>query len=95
MIKYLFILLFLPSIVFAEIENARDLMEQGKFKEAMEELMPAARSGNADAEELIGIMYAMGLGVERDDVRAFEWSQIFYERSSWRSIWCWVVLRNW
>ena len=29
--------------------------------------MPAARSGNADAEELIGIMYAMGLGVERDD----------------------------
>ena len=73
MIKYLFILLFLPSIVFAEIENARDLMEEGKFKEAMEELMTAARSGNADAEELIGIMYAMGLGVERDDVRAFEW----------------------
>ena len=56
MIKYLFILLFLPSIVFAEIENARDLMEQGKFKEAMEELMPAARSGNADAEELIGCL---------------------------------------
>ena len=78
MIKYIFIVLFIPSIVFAEIENARDLMEEGKFKEAMEELMPAARSGNADAEELIGIMYAMGLGVERDDVRAFEW----YLRSS-------------
>jgi hypothetical protein len=53
-------------------------MEAGKFQEAMEELMPAARSGNADAEELIGIMYAMGLGVEQDDVRAFEW----YLRSS-------------
>ena len=78
MIKYIFIIFFIPSIVFAEIENARDLMEEGKFKEAMEELMPAARSGNADAEELIGIMYAMGLGVERDDVRAFEW----YLRSS-------------
>ena len=78
MIKYIFIILFIPSIVFAEIENARDLMEEGKFKEAMEELLPAARSGNADAEELIGIMYAMGLGVERDDVRAFEW----YLRSS-------------
>ena len=76
MIKYLFILLFLPSIVFAEIENARDLMEQGKFKEAMEELMPAARSGNADAEELIGIMYAMGLGVERDDVRAVSYTHL-------------------
>ena len=73
MIKYIFIILFIPSIVFAEIENARDLMEEGKFKEAMEELMPAARSGNADAEELIGVMYAMGLGVKRDDMRAFEW----------------------
>ncbi len=67
-----------PTIVFGEIENARDLMEKGEFKQAMKELLPAARSGNADAEELIGIMYAMGLGVERDDVRAFEW----YLRSS-------------
>ncbi len=78
MFKYIFIILFIPSIVLGEIENARDLMEEGKFKEAMEELLPAARSGNADAEELIGIMYAMGLGVKRDDVRAFEW----YLRSS-------------
>ena len=63
---------------FAEIEHARDLMEQGSFKEAMSELLPAARSGNADAEELIGVMYAMGLGVPQDDQRAFEW----YLRSS-------------
>lgn len=35
--------------------------------------MPLARSGNADAEELIGVMYAMGLGVAKDDARAFEW----------------------
>ncbi len=78
MFKYLFIFIMLPTIVFGEIENARDLMEKGEFKQAMKELLPAARSGNADAEELIGIMYAMGLGVERDDVRAFEW----YLRSS-------------
>ena len=78
MLKYLFIFIIIPTIVFGEIENARDLMEKGEFKQAMKELLPAARSGNADAEELIGIMYAMGLGVERDDVRAFEW----YLRSS-------------
>ncbi len=78
MLKYLFIFMLIPTIVFGEIENARDLMEKGEFKQAMKELLPAARSGNADAEELIGIMYAMGLGVERDDVRAFEW----YLRSS-------------
>ena len=48
-------------------------MEANQFKRAMEELIPAARSGNAEAEELIGVMYAMGLGVERDEIRAFDW----------------------
>lgn len=64
---------FFPPIVYGDIEKARDLMESNNFREAMKELLPAARSGNADAEELIGVMYAMGLGVKRDDVRAFEW----------------------
>ena len=68
----------LASPVLAEIETARDLMEAGRFEEAMQEFLPAARSGNADAEELIGVMYALGLGVERDPERAFEW----YLRSS-------------
>lgn len=60
------------------LERARDLMEANQFVEAREALWPLARSGNADAEELIGVMYALGLGVERDDRRAFEW----YLRSS-------------
>ncbi|MBB5515248.1 hypothetical protein FHS89_001258 [Rubricella aquisinus] len=72
--KYLALALMLfATPALAEIEEARDLMEAGKFVEAREALLPAARSGNADAEELIGIMYAMGLGVPQDDVRAFEW----------------------
>ncbi len=57
----------------ADIEKARDLMESNQFASAMQALLPAARSGNADAEELIGVMYAMGLGVARDDMRAFDW----------------------
>ncbi|MEL6233458.1 MAG: tetratricopeptide repeat protein [Pseudomonadota bacterium] len=48
-------------------------MEAGRFEEARAALWPAARSGNAEAEELIGVMYALGLGVEPDPVRAFEW----------------------
>ena len=59
--------------ISAEIETARDLMDAGDYAAAMEELLPAAQSGNAEAEELIGVMYASGLGVERDDMRAFEW----------------------
>lgn len=65
--------LLLASPAAADLGKARQLMEAGAFEEALQELWPAARSGNADAEERIGIMYAMGLGVERDDARAFEW----------------------
>ncbi len=57
----------------ADVEEGRDLMEAGLYVEAREALWPAARSGNADAEELIGVMYALGLGVEADPTRAFEW----------------------
>lgn len=57
----------------ADLEKARLLIDEKRFAEALEELQPAARSGNADAEELIGVMYAMGLGVPRDDIRAFDW----------------------
>jgi hypothetical protein len=66
-------LLLFAAPAAADIEDARDLMEAGRFAEARAALWPAARSGNADAEELIGVMYALGLGVERDPVRAFDW----------------------
>ena len=69
---------FLPSFALADMERARDAMEAGEFDAARAEFEIYARSGNADAEELIGVMYALGLGVEQDDVRAFDW----YLRSS-------------
>ena len=65
--------LWQPAAANSALEDARDLMDADRFEEAYEALWPLARSGNADAEELIGVMYAMGLGVERDDRRAFEW----------------------
>lgn len=69
---------WLSSPALADIERARDAMEEGRFETARTLLMPAANAGNADAEELIGVMFAMGLGVPKDDQRAFEW----YLRSS-------------
>ena len=66
-------LLLTATPAFAEIETARDLMDAHDYPAAMKELLPAAQSGNAEAEELIGVMYALGLGVDRDDIRAFEW----------------------
>lgn len=61
------------AISNSALEVARDLMEADEYTAAMDALWPLARSGNADAEELIGVMYAMGLGVEQDYQRAFEW----------------------
>lgn len=55
-------------------------MERGEYSQAFELLYPMAQTGNADAEELIGTMYALGTGVDRDDIRAFEW----YLRASLR-----------
>ncbi len=57
----------------AELEEARDLLEAGEFEAALDAFWPAARSGNAEAEEWIGVIYALGLGVEQDYTRAFEW----------------------
>jgi uncharacterized protein len=62
-----------PASANSALELARDLMEENRFEEARAALAPLARSGNADAEELIGVMHAMGLGVPKDDRRAFEW----------------------
>lgn len=63
----------LASADAGTLEDARDLMEAGEFEAAMEAFLPLARAGNADAEEFIGVMYALGLGVEKDPERAFDW----------------------
>lgn len=65
--------LFWGQVAAADMEEARNLMEAGEYAAAKELFEVYARSGNADAEELIGVMYALGLGVARDDVRAFDW----------------------
>jgi TPR repeat protein len=40
---------------------------------ALKEITPLAKAGNADAEHLLGLMYYMGRGVQRDFKAAFEW----------------------
>ncbi len=65
--------LFTAGAQAQTMEEARDHLEANEYAEALEMFHLFARSGNAEAEELIGVMYALGLGVERDDIRAFEW----------------------
>ncbi|MCR8549394.1 sel1 repeat family protein [Salipiger sp. P9] len=57
------------------VGEARALLAEGRIEEALTLLDPVARSGNADAEEMIGVIYGMGLGGAADQARAFEWHQ--------------------
>ena len=51
----------------ANAYNARD------YALALKEIAPLARSGNRDAQHLLGLMYYMGRGVERDYKLAMSW----------------------
>lgn len=55
---------------FAEGANAYNARN---YALALKEITPLARSGNADAQHLLGLMYYMGRGVARDYKQAFMW----------------------
>lgn len=82
--KWLAPILMLPLALnapsaFAGMKEAKRYMDNREFEKALPHLQKAAESGNADAEEFIGVFFAMGLGgLPQDDERAFEW----YLRSS-------------
>jgi TPR repeat protein len=42
---------------------------------ALKEVTPLAKAGNADAQHLLGLMYYMGRGVQRDYKQAFAWHE--------------------
>lgn len=47
----------------------------GNYALALRETTPLAAAGNANAQHLLGLMYYMGRGVERDYTKAFAWHQ--------------------
>jgi hypothetical protein len=51
----------------ANAYNARN------YAQALKEITPLARAGNADAQHLLGLMYYMGQGVQKDYKQAFGW----------------------
>lgn len=80
--KFLIPALFtiLPAAALADLDAGRAAITEGDYELAMEEFRLSAQEGDDDAEEMIGVLYAMGLGVEQDYRRAFEW----YMRASIR-----------
>lgn len=55
------------------IEDLVTAYQQGKFDIAAKRLLPLAKNGQDQAEELIGIMYRNGQGVQKDPEQALLW----------------------
>jgi hypothetical protein len=54
---------------------AQGAYDQQNFAEVLRLCQPLADQGNADAQTLLGMMYAKGEGVPRPDAKAAEWSR--------------------
>jgi|TARA_B100001964_G_scaffold160621_1_gene176370 hypothetical protein len=44
----------------------------GNYATAMREFRPLAEQGDADAQSMLGVMYALGKGVAQDDAQALK-----------------------
>jgi len=78
MIKYvkLFALLLLSAAqtgAWASYDTGLANYRSGNYAQALKDLSAAAESGSAEAEQLLGHMYYMGVGVAQDFDKALEW----------------------
>jgi TPR repeat protein len=63
----------LHSSAMAGFTEGANAYNARNYALALKEIAPLARTGNADAQHLLGLMYYMGRGVQRDYKQAFSW----------------------
>jgi len=61
------------TCAYASYDSGLSAYRAGNYAIAYKDLSEAARSGNADAQQLLGHMYYMGTGVAQDFAQALEW----------------------
>ncbi len=60
----------------ADFQKGLAAAKSGDFATALREWKPLAEQGNADAQSLLGAMYAEGNGVPRDYKAAVKWYRL-------------------
>ncbi len=65
--------LAVPALASPGSELARRDYDRGNYTAALQKLQPLADAGDAGAQSLLGLMYAEGNGVPKDDTNAFSW----------------------
>jgi uncharacterized protein len=65
--------LLLPLSVNAGVAEGLEAISRGDYVEAMKHFKPVAEQGDAEAQELLGVLYRYGRGVKIDHVEAGKW----------------------
>jgi TPR repeat protein len=69
--------LIYASVGFSNsFKNGLDAAKTGDFNTAIEIFLPLAETNNALAQEMLGLIYEQGLGVQKDYAKAFKWTQL-------------------
>ena len=74
-IAALLVLLLVPAASAQDMDQALLKFQIGDHVGALQELMPFAEQGDAEAQNLIGAIYTSGRGVVRDHAAAATWIQ--------------------
>lgn len=61
------------TLAHASFDSGLAAYRAGNYAVAYKEVSAAAQTGNADAQQLLGHMYYMGMGVTQDFTQALEW----------------------
>ncbi len=56
-----------------QLDEAFTLFDDGKHEQAFEAFLATARAGSPEAQEMVGMMFAQGLGIEEDQAQALRW----------------------
>ncbi|HHF5802937.1 TPA: tetratricopeptide repeat protein [Haemophilus influenzae] len=56
-----------------QFQQGSEATTRGDYQTTFKFLLPLAEQGNAQAQLMLGNMYANGLGVKQDDVEAVKW----------------------
>ncbi|HEX4044358.1 MAG TPA: hypothetical protein VHZ76_01665 [Gammaproteobacteria bacterium] len=59
--------------VASELQQGKRLFEDGYYKRSLQELLPLACDGNAEAQYAVGYMYYYGYGVPQDTDVGYFW----------------------
>src|SRR5947199_3433454 len=69
----LYMLLILAAPLWADFKSGLAAYDRGDFRAAMQEWLPVAQRGDANAQFNIGLLFASGKGVKKDLRQAADW----------------------